>query len=89
VFKLAIPRHQPEIIRAIEQSRSPVTAGDVAIATGMNLVLVEQALLALAVDGGAICGLLAMVLWPMSFPETSRSFWPVVIRLNDRSMFRF
>jgi hypothetical protein len=52
VFKLAIPRHQPEIIRAIEQSRSPVTAGDVAIATGMNPGLVEQALLALAVDVG-------------------------------------
>jgi hypothetical protein len=52
VFKFAIPRHQPELIRAIEQRRSPVTAGDVAIATGMNLVLVEQALLALAVDVG-------------------------------------
>jgi hypothetical protein len=52
MFKLATPRHQPEIIRALEQSRSPVTAGDVAIATGMNVVLVEQALLALAVDVG-------------------------------------
>lgn len=52
VFKLVMPRHQPEIIRAIEQSRAAVTAGDVAIATGMNFLVVEQALLALAVDVG-------------------------------------